>query len=565
MGRPKPAGAQASLTGMLEALAARAWRVEFPAGRRGAGADAAVHVDRLLVRVARGHGALDVALGECLAAMAAGDRVLRLGYAGLGDYAREVLGIEARTALAMARLARELAERPLLQAAVRRGEVSPRLAQALLPVARGEAEAGWVARATQMTVREAEAAVKREGLEGEAPEEGWERVELRAAAEIQEKVEEALDLAGRLLGPTAPRWQRLEAVCQEYLGAHAAPGGEDEGEGGGDEEGGGNGDGVGAGPGAGPGVGPGRSEPADELLDSLMAALEEETGRWEALDKAEPVEAPRGVDDGDVRRIDRRLRELAGMRDRWDDLVGHLGLVVQVLGLWRRLGFASFGHYCAERLGMAERTVAQRVWLERKLHELPGLRGAMRDGRLSYEKARLVAGVAAPRDVRGWISIAERSTCVELRRKVEAGEIAQMCAREKVSVLVPRRVAGLFDEACRAVMHQEGRWMAPGDCLGRLCEHFVAAWESILERRDTPQRRAIERDRGFCQVPGCSRAAVHAHHVLWRSRGGSDEPENLVSLCAGHHLHGIHAGYIRVSGRAPDQLKWEVAAGPPAS
>jgi len=209
---------------------------------------------------------------------------------------------------------------------------------------------------------------------------------------------------------------------------------------------------------------------------------------------------------------------------------------------------------------MAERTVAQRVWLERKLHELPELRGAMKDGRVSYEKARLLAGVAGPRDVGGWIAIAVRSTCVELRRKVAAGEIAQMCAREKVSILVPRRIAGLFDEACRAVMLQEGQWMAPGECLGRLCDHFIAEWESILEGRNTPQRLAIERDRGFCQVPGCSRAAVHAHHVVWRSRGGSDEPENLVSLCAGHHLHGIHAGYIRVSGRAPDQLRWEVAA-----
>ena len=535
---------------MLAELASRAWQVRFPVGRRGAEDGAAARIDRLLVRVARGHGALDVALGECLAAMAAGDRALRLGFAGLGDYAREVLGIEARTALAMARLARELALRPLLQAAVRRGEVSPRLAQALLPVARGEAEARWVARAAQMTVREAEAVVKQEGLEGDPPEGGWERVELRAAPDIREKVEEAMDLAGRLLGPTAPRWQRLEAICQEYLGAHAAPGEEG-------EEGDGTSDG--AGDGTRPGD-PGR----DELLDSLMAALEEETGRWAALERPEAVEAPPGVDGldgGDVLRIDRRLRELAGMRDRWDDLVGHLGLVVQALGLWKRLGFASFGHYSAERLGMAERTVAQRVWLERKLQELPELRGAMRDGRVSYEKARLVAGVAGPRDVGGWIAIAEKATCVELRRKVEAGEIAQMCARDRVSILVPRRIAGLFDEACRAAMHQEGQWMAPGDCLGRLCDHFIAEWEGILQRRNTPQRRAIERDRGFCQVPGCSRAAVHAHHVVWRSRGGRDEPENLVSLCAGHHLHGIHAGYIRVSGRAPDQLRWEVAAG----
>ena len=207
---------------------------------------------------------------------------------------------------------------------------------------------------------------------------------------------------------------------------------------------------------------------------------------------------------------------------------------------------------------MAERTVGQRVWLERRLHDLPELRRAMRDGRVSYEKARLVAGVAGARDVGTWIAIAERCTCVELRRRVEAGEDAQMCARERVSILVPRRIAGLFDEACGAVMRLEGHWMAPGECLGRMCEHFVEAWEGIRERRTSPQRRALERDGGFCQVPGCSRAAVHAHHVVWRSRGGTDEPENLVSLCAAHHLHGVHAGYVRVSGQAPDRLTWEL-------
>jgi hypothetical protein len=245
------------------------------------------------------------------------------------------------------------------------------------------------------------------------------------------------------------------------------------------------------------------------------------------------------------------------MRDRWDDLVGHLGLLVQAHRLWRHLGFASFRHYCAERLGMAERTVAQRVWLERRLHELPGLREAMRQGRVSYEKARLVAGVCGARDVGAWVAIAEKSTCVELRRRVEAKEDAQMRARERVSVLVPKRIGEVFDEACRAVRHREERWMGPAECLGAMCDHFIEAWESIRERRMTPQRRAIERDHGFCQVPGCSRAAVHAHHITWRSRGGTDELENLVSLCAAHHLYGIHAGYIRVSGRAPDELVWE--------
>ena len=515
---------------MLEELAARAWEIDVPWEPRGVGCGGAVKVDRLLVRVARGHGAVDVALGECLAAMGAGDRALRLGFAGLVDYAREVLGMAGRTALGLSRLARELGERPLLRAAVRRGEVSPRLAQELLPVARGEAEAAG------------------QGL----PDDDWERVEFPADAACRRKVDEAFGLAGELLGATSPRWQRLEAISQEYLGANPAP-----------EHGGGEGGHGGEGGGAGHGMG-GRGADGPGLQE-LEAALEVETGRWERLLWPEPVAAPDGVDGmdeggmvADVAAIDARVRELSAMRNRWDDLVGHLGLVVQAFGLWRHLGFASFGHYCAERLGMAERTVAQRVWLERRLHELPGLREAMRQGRVSYEKARLVAGVAAPKDVEAWVAVAERSTCIELRRQVEAGEKAQMCARERVSVVAPRRVAGLFEEACSAVMAREGRWLAPADCLSRMCDHFVAAWEGIRERRRTLQRQVIERDQGFCQVPGCSRSAVHAHHVVWRSRGGGDEPENLVSLCAGHHLHGIHRGYIRVSGRAPHGLVWEL-------
>jgi hypothetical protein len=52
---------------------------------------------------------------------------------------------------------------------------------------------------------------------------------------------------------------------------------------------------------------------------------------------------------------------------------------------------------------------------------------------------------------------------------------------------------------------------------------------------------------------------VHAHHIVPRSHGGSDTEDNLVALCACHHLLGIHGGFIRVRGRAPDGLVWEVA------
>jgi len=42
----------------------------------------------------------------------------------------------------------------------------------------------------------------------------------------------------------------------------------------------------------------------------------------------------------------------------------------------------------------------------------------------------------------------------------------------------------------------------------------------------------LKRDRFRCQVPGCNcRRNLHIHHIIPRSHGGTDEPENLIVLC----------------------------------
>src|SRR5947207_1901285 len=74
---------------------------------------------------------------------------------------------------------------------------------------------------------------------------------------------------------------------------------------------------------------------------------------------------------------------------------------------WEPLGFASFGHYCEERLGMAERTVMQRIALEHSLDRIPPLRRALREKRISYEQARIIARHAEAGQVHGWIERAE--------------------------------------------------------------------------------------------------------------------------------------------------------------
>jgi hypothetical protein len=185
----------------------------------------------------------------------------------------------------------------------------------------------------------------------------------------------------------------------------------------------------------------------------------------------------------------------------------------------------------------------------------------MREGRLSYEKARLVAGVADESTVAAWISKAEEMKCIALEREIDAAQEAQACARGDFVVRVPERVGALVSLAFRTARKVAGRWLPPAECLVRLAEHFIETWKEALKEKRTRHRKVRERDEGWCQVPGCSRPADHVHHIVHKSQGGTDDPENLVSVCAVHHLHGLHMGYVRVRGRAPDALVWEL--GPP--
>jgi hypothetical protein len=120
----------------------------------------------------------------------------------------------------------------------------------------------------------------------------------------------------------------------------------------------------------------------------------------------------------------------------------------------------------------------------------------------------------------------------------------------------------LLVAAIKAAREAAGTWIPAGECLQRMARHFIETWKDALSERSSAQKKVLVRDRHLCQVPGCSRAASHAHHVTYRSHGGGDGGENLVAVCAGHHLIGIHKGYIHVSGRAPDQLVWELGVRP---
>ncbi|MFH2006133.1 MAG: HNH endonuclease, partial [bacterium] len=141
----------------------------------------------------------------------------------------------------------------------------------------------------------------------------------------------------------------------------------------------------------------------------------------------------------------------------------------------------------------------------------------------------------------------------------------QLCASGRGTVDVQISATGevwaVLEEAVALVRLRQGADLSEGECFARLVEQFLEVW-SAPELRPTQSEslyRIAERDGWRCAAPGCScRRNLAVHHIVFRSRGGGEEDSNLVLLCNRHHLEGVHAARLRVTGQAPDRLVWEM-------
>ena len=126
----------------------------------------------------------------------------------------------------------------------------------------------------------------------------------------------------------------------------------------------------------------------------------------------------------------------------------------------------------------------------------------------------------------------------------------------------PRSVAQLLRATiCSVRRHIErstGRLPSVGEAVGAMLDHALAAWGADDERV-ARAHRVFARDGWRCTAPGCtSFRNLHDHHIVFRSAGGSNDLGNRTTLCAWHHLRGVHAGVVRCTGVAPDGLRFEL-------
>lgn len=90
-------------------------------------------------------------------------------------------------------------------------------------------------------------------------------------------------------------------------------------------------------------------------------------------------------------------------------------------------------------------------------------------------------------------------------------------------------------------------------------------WDRTDPNRVPTEASILERDGYLCQAPGCSsRKNLEVHHIIFRSNGGTNDDWNLITLCHTHHHHAVHGHTMRITGKAPYSLTWEIGVRPNA-
>lgn len=139
----------------------------------------------------------------------------------------------------------------------------------------------------------------------------------------------------------------------------------------------------------------------------------------------------------------------------------------------------------------------------------------------------------------------------------------QRCASSwsRVRFWAPDDVAALWQHALNVCRLAEGRPLADWECVARMIASILHTWDVSGDPKWRRDHRIFERDGWRCRVPGCSsRRNLQVHHVIYRAYGGGNEDDNLVVLCATHHLQGIHTGRLRCRGSCEGHLRWEFGA-----
>jgi hypothetical protein len=285
--------------------------------------------------------------------------------------------------------------------------------------------------------------------------------------------------------------------------------------------------------------------------------------------------------------------------------------------LYLDLGFPSLSAYADTFFQLRRAETFEYVRVARRLEELTELREAFGQGRIGWCALKAITRVASVASQTTWIDFVREHgverTLAEARDALRRGRDAPRDSSfglpnldQKLVLRFSRsdmeKVRTWIECACAMVVENTGaEEVSLEQALLFLCEKemisdespspraqvvyqccpdcnktrvgtrdgFVEVSTEELERYEgcaeqtvidgpTParmRRQVLARETGRCGNPRCHHRADHCHHIVFRSRGGKTELANEIAVCTTCHAL-IHAGLLRVSGQADDELRW---------
>jgi hypothetical protein len=182
--------------------------------------------------------------------------------------------------------------------------------------------------------------------------------------------------------------------------------------------------------------------------------------------------------------------------------------------VWWEFRCSSREEYVREWLRIGVRTVRQKIWLERVMDEMPEIRVALRNGKLTYTKALFVAKHATPRDVVKCIEEAASTTVEQTQKESDEREDRQNRAAGVRRLWGPEEPMETVFMAIRAWLVIRWPIGTSSGCPSRGCAAEATEWTHSARRPSAAWTRA--RRSGSARArPSCRRSSPTTPAPRW--------------------------------------------------
>jgi hypothetical protein len=274
-------------------------------------------------------------------------------------------------------------------------------------------------------------------------------------------------------------------------------------------------------------------------------------------------------------RIHKRSLKVATFHGRAEQLLVECLIGVEAEIIHKLLGYRSMFLYATQELKLSEAVALALISVARKAKHVHALRAAVAEGRVSPSKASRIVAHITIENAEEIISFASSHSTREIdfemaRRnpKKRPPERIKPISADDVQITTTINMKAFDDlQRTQSVLAQKGKPANIGNAIEaslevylnthdpvrkakrakakKVCLHRVKTREETRMKRvplTAAQEHAVyARDGGRCthedpQGHRCnSDRWVHIHHIVHVSRGGTNDLENLTTLCSFHH------------------------------